>query len=291
MMRLARFDFFGTLTRYSAQVAVGMKLNFALFAWFDFPVFPAISVFPALSALYGLFALTATLPALAADSAKSPSDLATISVGAKPGKIRLTGGVVHSERLAPAPVASQPGKTFNLAAAFGPTNSKAPPAKFVVPSWLAGTWERTQSTETSRVNLTTNTHARTSGTSITRATDKFGTFTDAQGRIWQIFDPRKAIGQIDRGTVMDYHRVSTYDLISRGDKVAIVEVTALHLVVNKKTQKIISTFQDEELNTYTQLADGQLRTDSSVKMFDAHGKPIYLTHSTSLESRIAPFKG
>jgi hypothetical protein len=220
-----------------------------------------------------------------------PADASPGSFHASPGRIRLTGGVVHSERLAPVPAATQPGKTFNLAAAFGPTTSKAPPTKFAVPNWLAGTWERTQSTETSRVNLATNTHARPSGTSVTKVTDKFGTFTDAQGRIWQIFDPRKATGQIDRGNVMDYHRVSTYDLITRGDKVAIVEVTALHLVVNKKTQKIISTFQDEELNTYTQLADGQLRTDSSVKMFDSHGKPIYLTHSTSLESRIAPFKG
>lgn len=208
----------------------------------------------------------------------------------KPSKIRLTGGVVHSEHLPPVPVAQMPGKVFNLAAAFGPA-SKAPPRKFVVPNWLSGTWERTQSTETSRVNLATNTHSATTGTSVAKVTDKFGTFTDAQGRIWQIFDPRKATGQIDRGNFIDYHRVSAYDLISRGPKVAIIEVTASHLVVNKKTQKIISSFQDEELNTYTQLADGQLRTDSSVKVFDAHGKPIYLTHSTSLESRTAPFKG
>ncbi|RTL40205.1 MAG: hypothetical protein EKK48_17285 [Candidatus Melainabacteria bacterium] len=216
---------------------------------------------------------------------------ADVSQDAKPSSIRLTGGVVHSERLTPVPVASMPGKTFNLAAAFGPNTSKAPAKKFAVPNWLAGTWERTQSTEVSRVNLATNTHAETTGTSVARVTDKFGTYKDAQGRVWQLFDPRKATGQIDRGNFMDYHRVSTYDLISRGDKVAIVEVTALHLVVNKKTQKIISTFQDEELNTYTQVSDGQLRTDSSVKVFDAHGKPIYLTRSTSLESRLAPFKG
>lgn len=215
---------------------------------------------------------------------------ADVSVDVKPSKVRLSGGVVHSEHLSPVPVAQMPGKTFNLAAAFGPA-SKAPPRKFIVPNWLSGTWERSQSTETSRVNLLTNTHASPTGTSVTKVTDKFGTFTDARGLIWQVFDPRKATGQIDRGNVIDYHRVSAYDLISRGPKVAIIEVTASHLVVNKKTQKIISSFQDEELNTYTQLADGQLRTDSSVKVFDAHGKPIYLTHSTSLESRISPFKG
>lgn len=228
------------------------------------------------------------LPSEAMVSAVNAYDHA---LDAKPSSIRLTGGVVHSERLTPAPVASMPGKVFNLAVAFGPLSSRAPARKFAVPNWLAGTWERTQSTEISRVNLATNTHTETTGTSVARVTDKFGTYKDAQGRIWQLFDPRKAIGQIDRGNFMDFHRVASYDLISRGDKVVIVEVTALHLVVNKKTQKIISTFQDEELNTYTQLSDGQLRTDSSVKVFDAHGKPIYLTRSTSLESRLAPFKG
>ncbi len=219
-------------------------------------------------------------PGLCAEGAADP----------KPSKTRLTGGVVHSEQLPPVPVNQMPGKVFNLAAMFGPA-SKAPATKFIVPNWLAGVWERTQSTETSRVNLVTHLRSRTGATTVAKVTDKFGTFTDAQGRVWQIFDPRKATGQIDRGTLMDYHRVSTYDLISRGDRIAIVEVTASHLVVNKKTHKIISSFQDEELNTYTELADGQLRTDSSVKVFDAHGKPIYLTHSTSLESRVAPFKG
>jgi hypothetical protein len=218
------------------------------------------------------------LPALCADD----------PIAVQPSRIKLTGGVVHSERLSPVPSTQMPGKMFNLAAMFGP-NSKAPPKKFIVPSWLAGVWERTQSTEISRINLVTHTHVPTGATTVAKVTDKFGTYTDAQGSIWQIFDPRKATGQIDRGSVMDYHRVSTYDLITQGKKVAIIEVTASHVVVNKKTLKIVSSFQDEELNTYTQLADGQLRTDSSVKVFDAHGKPIYLTHSTSLESRIARF--
>lgn len=228
---------------------------------------------------------------MAASVVGSPTISADSQVAAtKPKTMMLTGGVVHSERLAPMALSQMPGKVFSLNAAFGPL-SKAPARKFVLPDWLAGDWERTQSTEISRVNLQTNSHISTTGTSVAKVIDKFGTYKDAQGRIWQIFDPRKATGQIDRGNFMDYHRVSSYELISRGEKTAIVEVTASHLVVNKKSKKIISSFQDEELNTYTQLADGQLRTDSSVKVFDAHGKPIYLTKSTSLESRIAPFKG
>ncbi|HEY9733237.1 MAG TPA: hypothetical protein V6C89_15065 [Drouetiella sp.] len=230
---------------------------------------------------FGVFLVVTTiLPSRADDTA---------GVVSKP-TMRLTGGVVHSEHLAPVPSSQMPGKIFNPAAAFGPA-SKAPAKKFAIPSWLAGVWVRSQSTETSRINLVTHQHEDTTGTSVSKATDKFGTYVDGDGQIWQIFDPRKAFGQIDRGNFIDYHRVSTYEFYNNGDKVVIIGVTASHLVVNKKTHKIISTFQDEELNTYTQLADGHVRTDSSVKVFDAHGKPIYLTQATSTETRLTPFKG
>jgi hypothetical protein len=122
-------------------------------------------------------------------------------------------------------------------------------------------------------------------------TDKFGSFKDDQGHIWQLYDPKKAEGQVDRGDLVDHHVVSFYELIVTGAKSAVVEVTATHLVVNNKTSKISSVYQDEEINTYTSVADGQVRTDGSAKVFDEHGKPVYLTKSVSMESRIAPFEG
>jgi hypothetical protein len=70
---------------------------------------------------------------------------------------------------------------------------------------------------------------------------------------------------------------------------AVVEVQARHMVVDKKSRKIQAVYQDEELNTYTLVADGQVKTDSSVKAFDWHGKPLLLTRSLSSEIRTAPF--
>lgn len=223
--------------------------------------------------------IAVALPALAAET----------GTPVKASRVRLTGGVVHSEYLPPVPADHMPGKTFNLAARFGPPG-KSPPTKFMVPPWLAGVWQRTQSTEVSRVQLPNHIYIKPGGTTVARVADKFGTFEDVHGRVWQLFDPRKALGQVDRGPVIDYHQVFNYDLVTRGKNCAFVEVTASHIVVNKKTHKISSVYQDEELNTYTLITDGQVRTDGSVKVFDAHGKPLYLARSVSTETRIAPFK-
>ncbi len=82
-------------------------------------------------------------------------------------------------------------------------------------------------------------------------TDKFGTYQDRLGLIWQLFEPEHAVGSIDRGSSVDYHAVTDYQLMSMGANVAIVAVQACHAVVDKKTKKVISAYQDEELNTYT----------------------------------------
>jgi len=199
------------------------------------------------------------------------------------------GQVEHSERLDPVSQNALPGKVFSDALTQSLVK-KSSPSKSLVPSWLAGSWERNQSTETARISLPSNMRQKPAGVSVAKVTDKFGSFKDAQGRIWQLYDPGKAEGQVDRGDLVDHHVVSFYELIVTGPKSAVVEVTATHLVVNKETSKITSVYQDEEINTYTSVVDGQVRTDASIKVFDEHGKAIFLTKSVSMEARVAPFQ-
>ena len=85
-------------------------------------------------------------------------------------------------------------------------------------------------------------------------------------------------------TLVDYHAVTDYQLMSMGMNAAIVEVQACDAVVDKKTNKVISAYQDEELNTYTGMAQNMVNTDSSVKMFSVKGKPLFLTRAVSLET-------
>ena len=94
---------------------------------------------------------------------------------------------------------------------------------------------------------------------------------------------------MDRGTSTDFYVVTGYELMTMGQSTAIVQVRACHAVVGKKTNKVLSAYQDEELNTYSMLSGSALKTDSSVKIFDVKGKARYMTRAVSDEARIGPF--
>jgi hypothetical protein len=161
---------------------------------------------------------------------------------------------------------------------------------FKIPAWLAGVWQRSESNEIGRV-LADGKQLKPAGHTVANVKDTFGTFRDQTGQIWQVFDPHKATGSIDRGSAFDYHTVTGYDIVLVGNDAVVVVVRAAHAIANKTTRRISQSFQDEELNTYTKMPDGRVRTDSSVKVFDAKGKPQLLTRAISMEVRIAPFSG
>ncbi|MBZ0186366.1 MAG: hypothetical protein K8F91_08975, partial [Candidatus Obscuribacterales bacterium] len=155
--------------------------------------------------------------------------------------------------------------------------------------WLAGRWQRTQSTETKRVELPSGKQLKSTGKTEAKVQERFGTFMDRDGVIWQVFTPQRASGEVDRGNVLDYHKVNRYNMEILDDKTVLVEVTASHMVVSKDKRLIVQSYQDEELNTYTRTKDGRAVTDSSVKVFDQMGRPIFLTRSVSDVVKIEPF--
>lgn len=199
---------------------------------------------------------------------------------------RLTGTITHSEKLDPVPEHQRPGRIFHGQAVVpGVWKNKK---RFRVPEWLAGIWMRSEAKEISRIELPSGKKLKPAGTQVAKVRDAFGTYRDELGQIWQIFDLARAVGQIDRGNVIDFHRVHSYDLVITGPKSVVVEVQATHTLVSKKDRKILDVYQDEELNKYTPLSDGRLSTDSSVKVFDMNGKPFMLTRTVSNQSRAEP---
>lgn len=271
-----------------------------------------------------------------------------------PSNLRLSGGIVHSERLDPLPPGERPGDFYNpslvpqplvpqepvegavvkssrpyaaaaikgIAVKTGTVRGRtakpvrsgyAPPIvqqkvaavkpvqlpvltkpamgkepRFPVPPWLAGVWLRMEAKELTRTELPSGKSVKPVGTQIARVRDAFGTYRDMNGQVWQVFDRSRSVGQVDRGQALDVHRVHSYELRVTGPKSAVVKVKATHTMVNKASRKIISVYQDEELNTYSPLPDGRIATDSSVKVFDVNGKPFLLTRTVSAETRTAP---
>ncbi|MCA0316324.1 MAG: hypothetical protein LCH63_21065 [Candidatus Melainabacteria bacterium] len=161
-------------------------------------------------------------------------------------------------------------------------------AKIKVPHWLAGTWERRETNETSRFDLVNKKALKAVGRQAARVVDVFGTTKDKNGQVYMSI-PLNAAGSVDRGGFIDYHRVLSYQLVETGKNSCLVKVQARHSVVDKSSRRVVQSYQDEELNSYKLLAAGLLRTDSSVKVFDEKGSPILLTKAVSNERRIRGF--
>lgn len=204
----------------------------------------------------------------------------------------LQGVIQHSDTLPPLPAKYRAGAFFGAYGLPSPTGQREPRVnvQFKIPDWLAGKWERSHSIETQRTELPSNKALKPAGLTTAKSQDVFGTYRDKTGQIWQVFSSDHATGEIDRGEFVDRHTVTKYNLDVLNARTAVVEVRAFHLIVSKKTQRIVQSYQDEEFNTYNLLGEGVVKTDSSVKVFDGDGNPQLLTRGSSDVVRISRFE-
>jgi hypothetical protein len=166
--------------------------------------------------------------------------------------------------------------------------SVGPSVKVEVPFWLAGQWVRSESNESSRVELPSGKALKAVGKQKAAVTDVFGMGKDASGKVWMVV-PLHNRGSVDRGIAIDRSQVNKYELILTGKTSALIKVEASHSVIDKKTHKVIQAYQDEEFNEYSLVSDGLVKTESSVKVFDQMGRPKLLTRAVSMEKRTRKF--
>lgn len=248
-------------------------------------------VFKAGVSLAALMAIAA--PAAHSQAARSSNtQTPTSNAQSRSSTSQLHATIQHSDSLPPLPAKYRAGAFYGAYGLPSPTGASEPRTnvQFQIPDWLAGKWERSHSIETQRTELPSNKPLKPAGMTTAKSQDVFGTYRDKQGRIWQIFSSDHATGEVDRGELVDRHTVTKYNLDVLNSKTAVVEVRAFHLVVNKKTQRIVQSYQDEEFNTYTYVGEGIAKTDSSVKVFDGDGNPQLLTRSHSDVIRISRFE-
>lgn len=157
--------------------------------------------------------------------------------------------------------------------------------KVRVPHWLSGSWLRTDSTETSRSELPSGKKLKPVGKQSARVVDVFGTYKDKKGQVWMVM-PLGNTGMVDRGVALDCHKVKKYSIVETGKTSCLIKVQASHFVVDKRTGRVLSAYQDEELNSYRLVGSGLVRTDSSVKVFDEMGSAKLLTRAFSTQKRI-----
>ena len=200
----------------------------------------------------------------------------------------LTGNVKHSESLPAIADELRPGKAYS-------DNLLIPPdAKFqgqwlYVPAWYAGTRHSEETMILYRENFVTGEISSPMMRQGNRQDDTVGCQKDRNGGIWDFKEiPRIQHVESDRVNAVLYIKKVT-PLFGTEDKI-VIRYDEISIELNKRTNKIVSVVQQEQINTVTSPSPGVLRADCSVKAFDEAGIPQRLEQSVIIEKIIRPYE-
>jgi hypothetical protein len=224
-----------------------------------------------------------------------------------PGSLAATlfGGVSHSESLPPAneryplpgpatPVtpALTPEHIAPLAvpapaAAARPTIESPAVEWFPIPEWMAGQWFKKGDLSQSMTNLRTGITTPLNKWTDNAMTVTWGHQKDRLGNIWHAnFIPSERDGSSD-GILVRFITVAMKCESATPQQV----VTRSHYIVTEtEHNRVQDAFQQESLNDYTFLRDGELENTSSNRVFDYQGgRPIRGGNLLSNFTRTAAF--
>ena len=212
----------------------------------------------------------------------------------------LTGGVEHSDVLPAVPEDLRPGNVFKDSALKQEDDAAKSSASFdnrrfaksdwyKVPSWLAGTWPRQTVVRYYRLDYKTGAEDKTPVTHPDVTVSDFGYLPDSKGDIWDSVLRMDTVHS-DFGPALGYSHISSNKIVNTLDNQVMMETKGTLTVVNKRTNKIMSTHQVEAIRTFTLVHDGAIVEDSSQKDFDEDGHPLFLEKMRSASTRSAAFR-
>lgn len=194
----------------------------------------------------------------------------------------IYGDVQHEETLPPLPSQFQEGATYSDAP-VGATIDWFP-----IPPWMAGIWAKQGDYETFVMNLKTGaqTQGQTFVPNVVSLT--FGHQLDASGTVWHAnVLPFRADGH--RGKLDDHRFVSSERCLRSDSSSVSLQVRSFVVTVDSHSQKVKQSKQQEEVIGIAPLDARTIRTQSSTRIYDASGKPMFQTRSYTNRTRTADF--
>lgn len=157
---------------------------------------------------------------------------------------------------------------------------------FMVPRWMAGTWTKQGDLTLSVTDLRTG-RSSPSGTWTANAmTVTWGHLTDRKGNFWHAnFIPSERDGWSGGKLV----RFITVAMRPEGESEQGLVTRTRYLVTEKLGSEAVDMFQQESLNSYTQLPTGELQNQSSNRVFTYNGQPVRDGALQSKFVRTGPF--
>jgi hypothetical protein len=211
------------------------------------------------------------------------------TAGAAPTqKAPLVGGVKHSESLPALADDLRPGKAYRDDLLISP-GARLQGQWLYVPSWYAGTRHCEEAIILYRQNFVTGETSSPMTRQVNRQDDTVGCQKDRNGGIWDFKEiPLIQHVESDRVNAVLYVKKVT-PLFGAEDKI-VIRYDEISIELSKRTNKIVSIVQQEQINTITSPSPGVLRADISVKAFDETGTPQRLEQSVIIEKTTRPYE-
>jgi hypothetical protein len=206
---------------------------------------------------------------------------------AGPSKRPLQGGIALDEVLPGLPEKYKEGSPLDKAdlQRLTPENNWFP-----IPDWFAGKWsgkERViEYVESFKTGAKKTVHRR-----VKQPCESFhGHQQDKSGQIWEYIEiPRWK--QPDSRLNRVYLRLLRQDVLESNSKQVMLQDLHNQIVVGRDDKQIIlSSFQVQQLSTYTADEEGLLTLRASLKRFDSDGTPILMERCSMLLTKIGPYR-
>lgn len=160
---------------------------------------------------------------------------------------------------------------------------------FMIPSWMAGVWQKDGDMTTSVTDLRTGRNSTQNEWTENRLQATWGHQQDAQGNYWHVNMLPSERDGMSAGKLVRFVTVNQACESSSPAQL----LTRTHYVVSESSawnHQPLDTFQQESLNHYALSAQQQLINSSSNRVFTYQGEPVREGHLVSQFVRVAPFK-
>lgn len=159
---------------------------------------------------------------------------------------------------------------------------------FQIPNWMAGTWSKQGDMTLSATDLNTGYRSNQQSWVDNRMVVTFGHQVDKQGGIWQANVLPAETDSMSGSKMVRFMAVSRR--LEAADQSGLV--TRTHYVITETsagTGQIADQFQQESLNHYGILQDGELVNRSSNRVFSYAGRPMRDGNLESRFNRVSAF--
>jgi hypothetical protein len=215
----------------------------------------------------------------------SPGPLSALAASNENTGNYLKGSIKHADKLSPLSNLLKAGVTFseqNMPKLTGSTGW------YWIPTWFAGTYSTQKNTTYFYKDLQTGYSEAIDETHTAISKETIGFQKDGKGNLWEYqYGPyrQRVIGDTD----FTIQQVQEHEPLEVTGNKVVVRYKGIDVRVDKVTNKIKRTTQNESIQVYTKNSDNTIKCRSSMKVFDTDGNPLSLQKLYSIKTRIKPF--